>query len=439
MFETRQAHKLLAWWTACLLVGGLAAAIAEPSNSTKVATGGDDRWRSSAVDTTETMRPLSPGAPTSTSLPLPEVTVTVPPVTLPPLPDVTVPSLPNLGAEEPDLATQQCREASARTTVTSPLRERGMFIGSGPSLTRIATTGDPGAWSPDGSTVAFHLPGGVHCAMDADGTDARVILRESLSNGPRMADGWLEWTADGRSVAGLIQHQGSSANRLELLDPRGGAPRVIDLPDGPHSVDVSPTRNEVVLGGWGPGGEGTSAVYVVQLSNGAARRLATSSWADVVPRWSPDGQRLAWQTGGDLFVMDRDGSDQHVVWRHVDGQSVAGRFAWSPDSASLVLSTSWNGAPRGVLVVRADGTGHREIASEGAYAALIWSRDGWIVGARPAGSGRELFRMRPDGSSVHVIASAPAVSGRDHYFWVNHDWTMATPRFGLYDFNSPID
>lgn len=54
------------------------------------------------------------------------------------------------------------------------------------------------AWSPDGSTIAFHRCGGDGCeiwVMNADGTDQRALVADEFDNR------WPMWSPDGRYVA----------------------------------------------------------------------------------------------------------------------------------------------------------------------------------------------------------------------------------------------
>src|SRR2546423_6058917 len=49
--------------------------------------------------------------------------------------------------------------------------------------------------------------------------------------------------------------------------------------------------------------KGTTQIYVVPLSGGEPRQLTNDEHSATSPRWSPDGERLA-------FVSARDGQDQ---------------------------------------------------------------------------------------------------------------------------------
>jgi len=84
--------------------------------------------------------------------------------------------------------------------------------------------------------------------------------------------------------------------------------------------------------------KGTTQIYLVPLGGGQARQLTTNEHSSASPRWSPDGEKLA-------FISARDGDDQ--IWtidvftgalRKVTSISTgAGDPVWSPDGRWLAF------------------------------------------------------------------------------------------------------
>jgi hypothetical protein len=109
------------------------------------------------------------------------------------------------------------------------------------------------------------------------------------------------------------------------------------------------------------------------------------------PAWSPDAQRIAYVTRGDLWIADADGTHRDLLVARAD------QPAWSPNGRRLAFT-------RGgfVYTIRADGTDERQLA-RGAHPA--WSPNGerialdrddevvtvrwWGGGVRAAGAGTD--------------------------------------------------
>ena len=95
------------------------------------------------------------------------------------------------------------------------------------------------------------------------------------------------------------------------------------------------------------------------------------------PAVSPDGKRLAF-TGIkavgfqlDLYVMNADGSGRHQL---TDDPAQDLGAAWSPDGESIVFNAAPPVGTTSLVVIRADGSGRRDVASDAAFGS--WSPDG---------------------------------------------------------------
>jgi Tol biopolymer transport system component len=104
--------------------------------------------------------------------------------------------------------------------------------------------------------------------------------------------------------------------------------------------------------------EGPTRMFVLNLSTGAVRRVgAAGDWRDEEPRWSHDGQRIAFSsTRGqknnlDLFVMNADGSN---VQRVTDHPAAEMGPVWAADDKSLFFTGERDGGPEIYRVWLAD-------------------------------------------------------------------------------------
>ena len=98
----------------------------------------------------------------------------------------------------------------------------------------------------------------------------------------------------------------------------------------------------------------TTIAYVrsgdIYVGTGPAEKRLTTGGGHARPRWSPDGRRIAYLTGTQLWTMNADGTSQkRLATRAAAGPS------WSPDGKWIAFaSLSCNGGP-GVYRIAATG------------------------------------------------------------------------------------
>jgi DNA-binding winged helix-turn-helix (wHTH) protein len=156
----------------------------------------------------------------------------------------------------------------------------------------------------DGGIKRVHMEqlGGPDAALFSDG--ARVYFTEGSSDAPAVTEA---------SAAG------SDTDRVAMP---------IDLPS---LVDVSRARSAfLVSSGVDPG---ASPLWIVPFPTGTPRRLDTITAWDAA--WSPDGQRLAYVRGRELFMANGDGSGSKRL-ASLPGNGWHPR--WSPDGTRLRLT-----------------------------------------------------------------------------------------------------
>ena len=77
-------------------------------------------------------------------------------------------------------------------------------------------------------------------------------------------------------------------------------------------------------------------IFVVAASGGEARQLTDGNASSTSPRWSPDGRRLAFVTGSQVWTMNPDGTDRKQVTNISTG---AGDPVWSPDGKWIAFAS----------------------------------------------------------------------------------------------------
>lgn len=163
-------------------------------------------------------------------------------------------------------------------------------------------------------------------------------------------------------------------------------------------------------------------IYTIRVDGSGLRRLTHLDGNAVAASWSPDGTRIAfWLEDEALYVMNADGSDQHIVKA---GGGREGTPAFTPDGNHLVYEGGNRDRPSGIFLMRADGSdapGRRLTTTPFPHWGDVnpeVSPDGQTVTfARLKGEGLSaLFAVDIDGSDVRKLVPYRASVG------TKHDW-----------------
>lgn len=240
---------------------------------------------------------------------------------------------------------------------------------------------------PQAREVAFVLAGRLWVSPLAGG-DARL-----LETGPGRVES-PNLSPDGREVVFLRWSEDFSAMSILSLNVPSGhiQPILTRAGDLDWDFDVDFRRRELLL-------STTSGLELVSLESGASRHL-TEERTDRVPRFSPDGQLVAFvRTRGDsndIWVMTRRGGTPRRVQSSV---TVEARFGWSPDSRSFVLESFDTGNLELWTLPLSGGAAHRISDDIGMENDPTWTADGRIYFHRD----RQLWSMSEEGSQVRRV------------------------------------
>jgi Tol biopolymer transport system component len=216
-------------------------------------------------------------------------------------------------------------------------------------------------WSPDGKRIAFSSCTETPCdiyIMNADGTEKTTLTQGAA--GPA-------WSPEGTRIA----HDGGGVIRVFSFDDR--TTFRIDLP----------LQSIAML------------------------------------RWSPDGERIAFQAidlGGEgdfgVYVVDVNVTGTGLI-RLIDDPSRGANYpSWSPDSEKVAVTSKKDGNPE-IYVVNADGTGIERLTNDPLWnISPDWSPDGSKIAFtryKPMDCTTigEIFLMNPDGSDLTQLTSTP--------------------------------
>jgi TolB protein len=241
-----------------------------------------------------------------------------------------------------------------------------------------------GAWSPDGSRVAYILqapgPRFEIVVADADGSDPVMIVeeRDTGAVGPDLIN--LAWSPDGSRIAysGRTLRRGVANRTIFIVDADGGGrPTVLD--GHWEWVSWSPDGQQLLLSGFPDAGAEAARfdLYTVRRDGSDLVQLTDDETGEHSPSWSPDGSRILFSDGGDndqdVYVMDADGSG---VRRLTDWHGFDLLPVWSPDGGWIAFASDRGATPS-----------QQEAISTG-----------------EGTSGFSIYTMRPDGSEVRRVA-----------------------------------
>jgi Tol biopolymer transport system component len=113
------------------------------------------------------------------------------------------------------------------------------------------------------------------------------------------------------------------------------------------------------------------AVYTMNPNGSGKTLIAQISVSDLA--WSPDNTRIAYVAGGDIYVMNADGTNQVKLTEN--GGASDSSPAWSPDGSKIVFSSTRSGIPSQLYTMNANGSGVTKLTALGG-GHPDWSPDG---------------------------------------------------------------
>ena len=190
--------------------------------------------------------------------------------------------------------------------------------------------------------------------------------------------------------------------------------------DGRRQTRLTDDPADDVFGLWSPQGDRIAflssrrgagyEIYLMNADGSSQRPLRDASPVKTDGFvWSPDGTRLAYVLGGNVYVVAADGTAAPVdVSVNKPAGSTDGEPSWSPTGGQLVVrnSTPCGGCSDLHVVNASDGGGRIQLSTgPGFDAGPRWSPAGNLIAYEGDRSGRGIYVTAADGTGAETLVS----------------------------------
>jgi Tol biopolymer transport system component len=156
----------------------------------------------------------------------------------------------------------------------------------------------------------------------------------------------------------------------------------------------------------------TTAIWTVK-SDGSRLHQLTTFAGNSSPAWSPDGRRIAYDSGREIYVMNADGTQNRRLTRTAGSRSnYSGDPRWSPDGKKIVYVYSPISDGDRIRIMDADGSHVHTLrfrADDDNEFLPDWAPDGSriaFVSDKPLGNGLTrltVYTVNTDGTGLRKI------------------------------------
>lgn len=202
---------------------------------------------------------------------------------------------------------------------------------------------------------------------------------------------------------------GTNYYSLLIMDPNGN--QVATLYENEFTSltgkDWSPDKTQLVFSGRIEP-EGEYAIYLTDIEGTNLTHLVDTDYQSTTISWSPDGQKIVFDNGTNIFTMNADGTNLMQLTEENGNNESAD---WSPNGQQIVFSSDRHGKS-GIYIMNADGS-NQTLIGNNSYDNFSpsWSPDGTQIAFSQATSILsvwDLMIMNTDGTSEQLVYTPPS-------------------------------
>ena len=153
---------------------------------------------------------------------------------------------------------------------------------------------------------------------------------------------------------------------------------------------------------------GPAHIGIIRRDGSGSSLIVVSSASDEEPDWSPDGKRIAFDSGrngnNDIFIIDIKGKNLQQL---TNSPAKEDHASWSPDGKRIAYQHEWQGNTD-VYVMNADGSNKTRLTTHAARDGWPdWSPDGSLIVFSSERDGqREIYVMNRNGDDQKRLTNS---------------------------------
>jgi TolB protein len=250
-------------------------------------------------------------------------------------------------------------------------------LGTAEGRLTIDVAGDLGDadWSPDGRSLVFAAWSQDRAELWTVAADGTGPVRLATCAAPCGSIERPAWSPGGSQIAYVEVDRASQASvptttRIVLLDVSTAERRIVvegDAGSAPVDPRWSPDGSEIVYSRLSFDQSGHTAagtIHLISADGTNDRPLTNGEIVATAPDWSPDGQTIVFETGGDrddvahnLYAVSIDGSGQRALTSlSPEGSRAVFSPRWSQDGTRIVYVQEPLNGPGSLMWMAADGS-----------------------------------------------------------------------------------